>query len=77
MVINRTIAEYAKTSIYALGSSITRPTGNANNFEIKTQVIQMIENSCPFHEHPDEDPHVHIANFLETIDTFKVNDVVN
>lgn len=55
MEINRTITEYAKPSINALGSSIAMPSVNANNFEIRTQVLQMIQCSCNFKELSDED----------------------
>ncbi|KAI3773872.1 hypothetical protein L1987_48411 [Smallanthus sonchifolius] len=72
-VENRTIYDFARPSLEALGSSITRPTVDANNFEIKSHVIHMIQSSCTFHGLPDEDPHAHIANFLEICDTFKLN----
>ncbi|KAI3807730.1 hypothetical protein L1987_23664 [Smallanthus sonchifolius] len=74
---NRTISDFAKPSLEALGSSITSPTVDANNFEIKSHVIHMIQSSCTFHGLPDEDPHAHIANLLEICDTFKLNGVSN
>ncbi|KAI3725736.1 hypothetical protein L1987_65528 [Smallanthus sonchifolius] len=76
-VENRTIAEFARLSLDALGSSITRPTVDANNFEIKSHVIHMIQSSCTFNGLSDEDPHAHIANFLEICDTFKLNGLSN
>jgi hypothetical protein len=76
-MVGRTIADFAKPPINALGSSISRPMVDANNFEIKTHVIHMIQSSCTFYGLTDEDPHAHIANFLEICDTFKINGVSN
>ncbi|KAI3797517.1 hypothetical protein L1987_32775 [Smallanthus sonchifolius] len=77
VVENRTIFDFTRPSLEALGSSITRKTVDANNFEIKYHVIHMIQSLCTFHGLPDEDPHAHIANFLEICDTFKLNGVSN
>ncbi|KAI3819442.1 hypothetical protein L1987_13278 [Smallanthus sonchifolius] len=76
-VENRTISDFARPSLEALGSSITRPAVDANNFEIKSHEIHMIQSSCTFYGLPDEDPHAHIENFLEICDTFKLNGVSN
>ena len=55
--------------------SITKPTVQANNFEIKPAIIQMIQQSVRFNGDLKEDPNQHIANFLEICDTFKLNGV--
>ena len=55
--------------------SITRPTINANNFEIKLALLQIIQSSVQFYGLANEDPNAHIANFLEICDTFKYNGV--
>ena len=47
----------------------------ANNFEIKSVVIQIIQNTVQFCELPSEDPNAHITNFLRICDTFKHNGV--
>jgi hypothetical protein len=74
---DRTIADFAKPSINALGSSISRPSADENNLKIKNHVIHMIQSSCTFYVLKDEDPHAHIANFLKICDTFRIKRVSN
>ncbi|KAL5546712.1 hypothetical protein UlMin_006399 [Ulmus minor] len=70
-VPNRALKDY---SILNVGvSSIQRPPIQANNFEIKPAIIQMIQNSVQFGGLPNDDPNLHIVNFLEICDTFKHN----
>ena len=57
--------------------SIRRPTIQANNFEIKPAIIQMIQQTVQFRGLSQEDPNVHIANFLEICHTFKHNGVTD
>ena len=56
-------------------SSIRRPTIQANNFEIKPAIIQMIQSSVQFGGLANDDPNLHIANVLEICYTFKHNGV--
>ena len=54
------------TSMPGLGGtqrSITRPSINSNNFEIKPSLIQMIQNTVQFFGMLKEDPNDHIAKF--------------
>ncbi|KAA3483463.1 RING-H2 finger protein ATL63 [Gossypium australe] len=64
----RTMYDYAKPNLTGAESSIVRPAIAANNFELKPNTIQMIQQF-------DEDPNTHLANFLEFCDTFKINGV--
>ncbi len=74
-VQNRALKEY---SIPTVGtSSIRRPPIQANNFEIKPAIIQMIQNSVQFGGLANDDPNLHIVNFLEICDTFKHNGVTD
>ncbi|XP_031264274.1 uncharacterized protein LOC116122580 [Pistacia vera] len=71
----RTLNEYSTPSLNGATSSIRQLVINANTFEIKPTIIQMIQQSVQFGGLADEDPNLHIANFLEICDTFKHNGV--
>ena len=73
----RPLRDYVVPIINGARSSIARPAVQANNFEIKPAIIQMIQTSVQFAEMPNDDPNAHIANFLEICDTFKQNGVSN
>ena len=72
---NRTMYSYARPSLDGTQTCITRPNVAANNFEIKPNVIQMVQNLVQFGGLSDEDPNAHIASFIEICDTFKINGV--
>ncbi|XP_073121491.1 uncharacterized protein [Henckelia pumila] len=55
--------------------SIIRPTVAANHFEIKPAILQMIQNTLQFGGSVIDEPYVHITNFLEICDTFKIQGV--
>ncbi|KAJ0734565.1 putative retrotransposon gag domain-containing protein [Helianthus annuus] len=59
----------------SLEPSIIRPTIDAPTFEIKSSIINMVQNSVQFDGHEHEDPGRHIAAFLEVCSTFKIRDV--
>ncbi|KAL5570177.1 hypothetical protein UlMin_026752 [Ulmus minor] len=75
VVPNRALKDYSIPSVGV--SSIQRPPIQANNFEIKPAIIQMIQNSVQFGGLANDDPNLHIANFLEICDTFKHNGVTD
>ena len=56
-------------------SCIIKLTIQANNFELKTDVIQLVQNTCQFGGGPDEDPNEYIKNFLKIYETQKHNGV--
>ncbi|XP_010244713.1 PREDICTED: uncharacterized protein LOC104588470 [Nelumbo nucifera] len=70
---NRTLLDYACPTIDGATSNICKPTIQANNFEIKPAIIQIIQTSIQFSGLPSDDPIAHIVNFLEICDTFKHN----
>ena len=65
------ITEYAKPSLIGVESSIVRLTIVAKNFEIKLNIIQMVQQFVQFNGLQDKDPNAHIANFLDVCNTFK------
>ena len=69
------LRDYARPSLDGIGYSIRRPPVQANNFEIKPAIIQMILNTVQFGGLAHEDPNSHLANFLEICDTIKYNGV--
>ena len=56
-------------------STIQRPPIKANNFELKTITLQMLQN-IKFHGLPSENPNAHLTNFIEVCDTVKYNGVI-
>ena len=53
-------------------TAIIRPPIQANNFELKSVTIQMLQNIL-FHGLPHENPNMHLTSFLEVCDTIKYN----
>ena len=73
----RSIYEYARQSLIETKSNIVRPTIATNNFEIKLNIIQMVQQFIQFDKLQDKDPNAHIENFPEVYDTFKINRATN
>lgn len=67
--------DYAKPTLTGAESSIVRPAIAANNFELKRNTIQIIQQFVQFNGLYDKDINTHLANFLEFCDTFKINSV--
>ncbi|KAL0427244.1 UNVERIFIED_CONTAM: hypothetical protein Slati_2899200 [Sesamum latifolium] len=71
--VERPMIEYSFPIADGTIFSIAKPTIQANNFEIKPPIIQIIRSSVQFSGLPDEDPNKYLAIFLEICDTFKFN----
>ena len=71
----RTNFDFARPNLLNMTSSIVRPPVQANNFELKPSVIQMVQQNTQFNGLQDEDLNTHIQLFLELCDTFKFNGV--
>ena len=67
------IRDYGRPSVVTL-LVIRRPTIQANNFELKSITLQLLQ-GIQFHGLAHEDPNTHILNFLEVCDTVKYNGV--
>ena len=66
---NRALQEYMMPNLGDNLGSIVRPNVDANNFEIKPAIIQMIS-QFQFGGLLTENPNAHLAQFLEICDTF-------
>ncbi|XP_073139096.1 uncharacterized protein [Henckelia pumila] len=67
--------DLALPNIEGARPSIIRSTVAANHFEIKPAIIQMIQNTLQFGGSVIDEPYVHITNFMEICDTFKIQGV--
>ena len=70
----RTLRDYFKPVVQDNYSGIQRQTVNANNFELKPALVNMVQQN-QYGGLPSEDPNVHLAIFLEVCDTVKYNGV--
>ena len=55
-------------------TTIQRPPIQANNFELKSVTLQMLQNIL-FHGLISENPNMHLTYFIEVCDTVKYNGV--
>ena len=72
--VHRTVLDYATPTVDLLRGSIRRPAIQANNFEIKPAMIQMMENHQYFGT-DKEDPMKHVKTFMKLTETFRFNGV--
>ncbi|KAG9444604.1 hypothetical protein H6P81_015944 [Aristolochia fimbriata] len=70
----KTMEHYVQSNPNAQRSAIVRPEV-PSNFEIKPQILSMIQNNYQFGGLSNEDPNEHIEKFLEICDTFIFKDV--
>nr|XP_018623114.1 uncharacterized protein LOC108943489 [Nicotiana tomentosiformis] len=72
---DRILRDYVRPDHFEGESSVRKPPIAANNFEIHTGLIQTIQQSCQFIGDASEDPHTHLINFLELVETCRYNGV--
>ncbi|GJZ56623.1 hypothetical protein Tco_0611816 [Tanacetum coccineum] len=72
----RTMEELLQAPTEGYGEAIVIPKINADHFEIKTNLLQLVQAS-PFHGFERENPHTHINNFKRITSTLKFRDVPN
>ncbi|XP_042458445.1 uncharacterized protein LOC122042400 [Zingiber officinale] len=71
---DKLLKDYAAPCARGVRSNITRPTTDADNFEIKPAVIHMVQKN-QFGGGPHEDPNHHLELFYEICGMMKVNEV--
>ncbi|KAG9444654.1 hypothetical protein H6P81_015994 [Aristolochia fimbriata] len=71
----RTMEDYVTPSPNTHMTSIITPTIQDNNFDIKPQIIAMLQNHYQFSGLANEDPNEHLERFLYLCATFKYNGV--
>ncbi|KAK4404376.1 hypothetical protein Sango_0806200 [Sesamum angolense] len=65
--VERPMMKYSFPASDGMISSIAKPTVQANNFEIKPFIIQIIRSSVQFSGLLEEDPNKHLSNFLKYV----------
>nr|GEW18427.1 reverse transcriptase domain-containing protein [Tanacetum cinerariifolium] len=76
MADNQTMEELLQAPTEGYGEAIVIPEINAENFEIKTNLLQLVQ-ANPCHCFERENPHIHINNFKRITSTLKFRDVPN
>nr|GEY34999.1 reverse transcriptase domain-containing protein [Tanacetum cinerariifolium] len=76
MADNRTMEELLQAPTEGYGEAIVIPKNNAHHFEIKTNLLQLVQ-ANPYHGFERENPHIHINNFKRITSTLKFKDVPN
>jgi len=74
---NKKIAlrNYVFSSLNVANSCIIAPIIQANNFELKPVLIQMVQHTCQFGRLSHDDSNEHISSFLKICDTQRINGV--
>ena len=69
-----TMEDFWRPSIQDEYSAVRQLAIEANNFELKSALITMVQQH-QFTGHPSEDPNEHMGRFMRMINTFKLNGV--
>ncbi|GJU22967.1 hypothetical protein Tco_1156309 [Tanacetum coccineum] len=72
----RTMEELLHAPTEGYGEAIVLPEINADHFEIKTNLLQLVQ-ANPFYGYERENPHSHINSFLRITSTLRFKDVPN
>nr|GEV28603.1 hypothetical protein [Tanacetum cinerariifolium] len=76
MADNRTMEELLQAPTKGYGEAIVIPEINADHFEIKTNLLQLVQ-ANPYHGLKRENPHTHINKFKRITTTLKFRDAPN
>ncbi|GJR15504.1 hypothetical protein Tco_0798156 [Tanacetum coccineum] len=74
MADNRTMVELLQAPTKGYGEAIVLPEINADYFEIKTNLLQLVQ-ANPFNGHENENPHAHINSFKRITSTLRFRNV--
>ncbi|GJR26361.1 reverse transcriptase domain-containing protein [Tanacetum coccineum] len=72
----RTMEELHRAPTEGYGEAIILPEINADHFEIKTNLLQLVQ-ANPFHGLENENPHAHINSFKRITSTLRFRNVPN
>ncbi|CAM8948306.1 unnamed protein product [Rhodiola kirilowii] len=72
--VRTTLGDYTAPRVSGFQSAIAPPGVDNNNWEIKTGLIQMVQNN-QFIGRQNEDPHQHLKRFVQMCNTTKTNGV--
>ncbi|GJT59202.1 hypothetical protein Tco_1002735 [Tanacetum coccineum] len=72
----RTMEELLRAPTEGYGEAIVLPEINADHFEIKTNLLQLVQ-ANPFHGYERENPHAHINSFKRITSTLRFRDIPN
>ncbi|GJU92585.1 hypothetical protein Tco_1317341 [Tanacetum coccineum] len=72
----RTMEELLRAPTEGYGEAIVLPEINADHFEIKTNLLQLVQ-ANPFHGLENENPHAHINSFKRITSTLGFRNVLN
>ncbi|GJZ26479.1 hypothetical protein Tco_0570732 [Tanacetum coccineum] len=73
---DRTMKELLRAPTEGYGEAIVLPKINADHFEIKTNLLQLVQ-ANPFHGLENENPHAHINSFKRITSTLRFRNVPN
>ncbi|GKE86315.1 hypothetical protein Tco_1560057 [Tanacetum coccineum] len=72
----RTMEELLQSPTKGYGEAIVLPEINADHFEIKTNLLQLVQ-ANPFYGRESENPHAHINSFKRITSTLRFRNVPN
>ncbi|GJX17401.1 hypothetical protein Tco_0218233 [Tanacetum coccineum] len=72
----RTMEELLRAPTEGYGEAIVLPEINADHFEIKTNLLQLVQ-ANPFNGRENENPHAHINSFKRITSTLRFRNVPN
>ncbi|CAM8987092.1 unnamed protein product [Rhodiola kirilowii] len=72
--VRRTLGDYTTPRVTGFQSAIAPPGIENNTWELKTGLIQMVQNN-QFSGRVNEDPHQHLKRFVQMCNTVKTNGV--